>query len=134
MNVGDLTVAGRDGRSQWDLNAMLGIVGPPGVADVVQKLVPGLLCPLLVTFPLDKPLLDLAVTWSGRHLLEIRHILHHSAVVVLGGGMERVVVAFQLNPRQQRQGQLETAYPQNLRSLGGRHTVLTTAHNFEDLI
>ena len=45
-----------------------------------------------------------------------------------------MVVAFQLNPRQQRQGQLETAYPKILRSLGGCHMVLTPAHDFEDLI
>ena len=122
-------MAGRDRRSQWDLNAMLGIVGPPVVAHVVQNSVSGLPCPLLVTFPLDKPFLDLAVTPSGRHLFGIHHILHHPALVVFGGGTERVVVAFQLDPRQQRQGQLETAYPQNLRSLGGRYTVSTPAHN-----
>ena len=47
---------------------------------------------------------------------------------------ERVVIAFQLNPQQQQQGQLQTAYPQYLRCLGGHHTVSTPAHNFVDFI
>ena len=44
------------------------------------------------------------------------------------------MIAFQLNTRHQRQGQLETACPKYLRSLGGHHTVSTPGHNFEDFI
>ena len=94
MNLGDLMVAGRDRMSQWDPNAMLGIVGLPEVAHMVQKLVPRLPSPLLVSFLLDKQVLDFAVTPSGRHLLQIHHIIHQPGVVMLGGGTEREVAAF----------------------------------------
>ena len=69
---------------------------------MVQKLVPGFPCPFLVSFPLDQSFLDLAFTPSGRHIFEVHNIFHHPRVIVLRRGTERVVIAFQLNPRQQR--------------------------------
>ena len=94
VNVRDLMVARRDERSQWNLNAMLGRSGTPEVTQRVQRLVPGLLHTFLVSFPLDRSILDFAFTLSGRHLFEVDDVFHHPSVIVFGSGTERVVITF----------------------------------------
>ena len=48
----------RDRSLHFNLNAMLGILDPPRMAYMMQKVLLGIPCPLLVPSPLDKPFLD----------------------------------------------------------------------------